>query len=1073
MIDVFHLQPPASRLSLRTLARDIAALGILGSILAALLAFVVIQPARPRTFSIDKPAPDIALQGFYGAEQNIEGGFRWSGPQAHIRFPAPIVNYRLTLFMQSGAADSSSHQVAVTINGQSVGNVPVNATRRAYDFYYQLTPWAGGSQGAQTLDIGFQTEPSYIGDDRRALGIVISDILVEPLQSRSPLQPILIIPNLLLLFAAYTIGRLAGLSVPQVFGIFAVFLGALGCVAVLNRSSAYSLILLPLVYPWRCLAGFTIYSAVLLGPRIWISLERPRIRLMHWSRPVRTKFAVFWYAYRCEVFGLLGVVAIVGLLGFRLIGPTTTTPGDVLGAIQPWNVIMPRKPYHGLLSDAILAAYPQRKYINEQVQAGEFPLWNPYILTGFPLAGDPQSALFYPTTIGLGWLSPGNAFDMQILIHLFVCVLGMYVFVRMWGGSQLGALAAAIAFSGCSALTVWQQFPNLFIVGAWLPWLVIGYELSQRRRLLGIALGGVVLGLILLANFLQYALYDLFFLGCYALWLTVADFRKRRGVATLRPLIDCAAIVLLGCAIGAVQLLPLLELLQLSARRQPHSFAILQALALPLPKILTMVSPSFFGTPLVGKSTWGPSNYAETTLYWGLIPCILALTAPLWHRERQVWFMWAFFLLVGSMLLGAPTLYLFAVLPGFNGLANVRLIYIVCFSGAALCGLVLDRIVASRSKWPAFVATYVCIVLAPLILYVAFRHYTPVLPTVITPILSGIYWTIWIGGLSGIALALVWLPWRRRLLTQGVLLLLIVVDIAAWNLPYNDTNVNEATLYPRPTILSHIPSSIVPSRVAVIHHFDALFVPNSLMALGLADVGGYDSLIPEAYKKFAALASPPVKGYVFDTPNTVVFSRASSPLLDLLGAEYLLSNVGLENSGKQLEHLGFEQSVVLYRNMQAAPRAFIVPKVQVVIDQPTALQQIATPSFSPCTFAVVERLPVAYSASSGGAQCIGAARIVDYRPNDVVISAETPAAGLLVLSDMYYPGWKVVVDGHPQPIYRVDGVFRGVWLTAGQHEIHFSFRPPLVIFGASISLVALICATLMASIGMWRVRRSQ
>ena len=48
---------------------------------------------------------------------------------------------------------------------------------------------------------------------------------------------------------------------------------------------------------------------------------------------------------------------------------------------------------------------------------------------------------------------------------------------------------------------------------------------------------------------------------------------------------------------------------------------------------------------------------------------------------------------------------------------------------------------------------------------------------------------------------------------------------------------------------------------------------------------------------------------------------------------------------------------------------------------------------------------------------------------------------MLVLHDLYYPGWEVTVDGEPQPILRTNLLFRGVEVPQGKHRVEFAFRP--------------------------------
>ncbi len=88
------------------------------------------------------------------------------------------------------------------------------------------------------------------------------------------------------------------------------------------------------------------------------------------------------------------------------------------------------------------------------------------------------------------------------------------------------------------------------------------------------------------------------------------------------------------------------------------------------------------------------------------------------------------------------------------------------------------------------------------------------------------------------------------------------------------------------------------------------------------------------------------------------------------------------------------------------------------------------------------------------------------RPVEVIhwspekIEAEAAGPGLLVLSEIMYPGWRVQVDGSQATILEAAGLLRSVILPAGSHQVLFYFQPVSLYVGASLSLVGVVLAGL-------------
>jgi hypothetical protein len=89
-------------------------------------------------------------------------------------------------------------------------------------------------------------------------------------------------------------------------------------------------------------------------------------------------------------------------------------------------------------------------------------------------------------------------------------------------------------------------------------------------------------------------------------------------------------------------------------------------------------------------------------------------------------------------------------------------------------------------------------------------------------------------------------------------------------------------------------------------------------------------------------------------------------------------------------------------------------------------------------------------------------------PNHVRIETESSGGGWLVLSDLWYPGWKAEVDSEPTEIYRANYLFRSVYVPPGAHSIDFSYRPKTFTVGWILSISAWIVLGWL----WWRINRN-
>ena len=81
--------------------------------------------------------------------------------------------------------------------------------------------------------------------------------------------------------------------------------------------------------------------------------------------------------------------------------------------------------------------------------------------------------------------------------------------------------------------------------------------------------------------------------------------------------------------------------------------------------------------------------------------------------------------------------------------------------------------------------------------------------------------------------------------------------------------------------------------------------------------------------------------------------------------------------------------------------------------------------------------------------------VIDDDPR-VVIQAHLESAGMVVLADVFYPGWELYVDGQRAPIYQVNRLMRGALVGAGDHRLVYVYNPRSARLGVAVSTSALV-----------------
>ncbi len=356
----------------------------------------------------------------------------------------------------------------------------------------------------------------------------------------------------------------------------------------------------------------------------------------------------------------------------------TLLPYDNLYTFEPWRSLRPhRVPHNNLLSDLVLENAVWKQHIRETLANGQLPLWNPQIFTGIPFLAAGQASTFYPLSILFYLLPLEVAYGWFTALQLALAGINLYIFGRVLGLQRLPAFFSGVLFMFSGFLVVSVVFTMFLAAVVWLPLLLaIVEQIIRKQEEKGVTsfhpipyllAGIIVLALIVLAGHPELIYYTALVTGLYTVVRLVAAWQRLHGAATSRAAAATARMLkltgwllvmaLLGVAAGAIQLLPLLELVPLNFREGSASFQQVLDWAWPTRHLLTFLLPDIFGNPShhawfdlwawrwqpatinalgepVDTIFWGIKNYVEGGNYLGLATWLLAAIALLQATGR-------------------------------------------------------------------------------------------------------------------------------------------------------------------------------------------------------------------------------------------------------------------------------------------------------------------------------------------------------------------------------------------------------------------------------------------------------
>ena len=720
------------------------------------------------------------------------------------------------------------------------------------------------------------------------------------------------------------------------------------------------------------------------------------------------------------------------------------------------------------------------------------PLWDPK-MGGFPQSEGirpqyfPAYVLYFFTTFQryVGW---------RYILTMFVAGLGMYAYLRQIHVGGRAALWGGLAFMSAPTFLAFPLAGHYAKMGviALFPWIIWALEraLAQGRLIYWAALGALIGACIYSHPPMTY--FALLGLGVYCLFKL---YQMRRERALVRRVVHFVGAVGLGLALGAEGAFPVMLYTRSESKRATgdevggktaeEQLAYARSWSLHPEEVASLVVPEFGGYDdlLVegGSRYWGRNAFKINSEYFGALAVLLALLmVPEWRRRPQVALLAGVFVLALAYVLGehTPVHWLaFHLLPGADVQRAIGMgSFVFAFAGCALAGLGLQRVLDADEGERALLRgrlAYGGGILAALALLVALFpqgatdawvrvFYEDIAPQKQAVLAASYDWIArggWCVALAvGAGVVLLYLRlWGQLSATALVAGLCAVTLFDTWRvdrvyLHYRDPGRYADIRRENLRTVQFLQSDESLFRVLPLPSFRVLEEPGYHLH-GVWSVTGFHDLTVGRYDRMLKEFEPLVQQFL----RTGVPSAGFQSLLNLLNGRYLAAPKPLALNGMAYP-LRFEGARFrLYENPQALPWFYLAAEAEVLADGEAVLTRLLSGRADPQRMALLERAPAVRLDGAGDRAGDRVERLA-YDPAGGLIRLRTHSGGprLVVVSENYQSNWSVWVDGEEAEMLRVNYIWKGVALPAGEHEVEFRYFSRVLAWSRGAVLVGLV-----------------
>jgi len=697
--------------------------------------------------------------------------------------------------------------------------------------------------------------------------------------------------------------------------------------------------------------------------------------------------------------------------------------------------------------DFLYQYYPFRNFFVTSLRNGTFPLWDPYVFAGTSLIGDIQNALFYPFNIILvlfvkrGVLS-FYALELQNILHILLAGIFTYMYGREIKLSKNASMISAVTFMFSGFLITRMIHLTFVNVIVWLPLILLFLQkaLNEKSYFYSI-LGGLFMGLSMLAGSPQFSLHIFYFLVFYTLFFIVTN---RENSSVIKSFSFLSIILIISLGIAAIQYLPAFEYSKYTVR-ESISFKDSSVFSIHPGYLLTLLVPKLFRdfsgtaqTYVVSSLEIGEAygSFWERAIYLGIFPFILLFFSFKDRKNKLIWFfaaMAVFFLIAAFGKYTPLYKFIYYCLPGFNKFRIPgRFSGLFSFSMAILAGFGANVFFDKRKiKFPKVLFWLIGLVLIFWILIYTgiFKNISKFTANIDVYKNIKKQYSFFVLFLS-LSLVIVFLR-TKKVLSMNYLaifsVMLIFIDLFNFGHNFNQSKISPQEFYTFHELVKYFQeeSKKEKFRINAIEGNQLILKRNSGNIYQLELIEGYTPLRIKRFVEFSQLPS--------------------DRKLDLLNVKYKFS-LAKEGGGiKIVSKKGY------------VPRAFMVYKYTLEKEEDNILDMLSEEEFRYFDEVILEENPL---ISLSGEKKLPEYKIGNklFEVNRISLKVQTSASGFLVLSEIYNPGWQAYIDGQETKIYCADYTLRAIPVEKGIHQVEMVYNPRTFRTGRIITVCTLVLA---------------